>query len=159
MAGLLTPILNEIQIALRATLNTEKDVFDSTLADVRSDAIRIELPNLFAEEYPWVNIFPFNEFIPNQQSNITDNIPWGVAVTVEITGDNSEQLLKDIDVYTSAVLKSIIKHGADWTLNGKCDQLTLNTITPNAFVNEPEGGVVVGNFLQFTFDVEYNLTT
>ena len=60
MAGLLTPILEEIQTALRATMNTEKNVFDSSLANVLSASIKIELPHLFPEQYPWVNIFPFN---------------------------------------------------------------------------------------------------
>lgn len=159
MAGLLTPILNEIQTALRATLNTEKDVLDSTLADVRSAAIRIEFPNMFQEEAPWVNIFPFSEFSPDQESNITDDIPWGVVTSVIIDGDNTESLIKDVDVYTSAILKSIIKHGGDWTLNGVCDQVIVNSISPDAFFPDETSGIVIGNFIQWTFRREYNLTS
>ena len=159
MAGLFTPILNEIQTALRADLNTEKDVFDSTLDDVASGAIRIEYPQMFAEQYPWVNIFPFSEFNPDQQSNITDEIPWGVITAVEIAGENTEDLIKDIDVYTSAIIKAVIKHGGDWTLNGVCDNIILNGITPDAFEGEEQGSIVAGNFIQWTFLKEYNLTS
>ena len=160
MAGLLTPVLLEIQTALRATLNTEKNVLDSSLADVRSDAIRVEFAtSTFAEEYPWVTIFPFSEFNPNQESNITDEIPWGIVTNIDIAGENSEDLIKAVDVYTTAMMKSIIKHGADWTLNGVCDQIMLNSISPDAFEGEEDGSIVIGNFVQWTFRVEYNLTT
>jgi len=159
MAGLLTPILNEIQTALRATLNTEKDVLDNTLADVRSAAIRIEFPNMFQEEAPWVNVFPFSEFNPDQESNITDDIPWGVVTSVVIDGENTEDLIKDVDVYTSAMLKSIIKHGTDpWKLNGEAD-VFLNSISPDAFFPDETTALVIGNFIQWTFRREYNLTS
>jgi len=75
MAGLLTPILAEIQTALRATMNTEKDVLDSTLDDIVSAAIRIQYSGGIIEDDIWVNIFPWGETSPNQESNITDNIP------------------------------------------------------------------------------------
>jgi len=159
MPGLLTPILNEIQTALQATLNTEKDVLDNTLADIRSAAIRIEFPNMFQEEAPWVNIFPFGEFTPDEESNITNDIPWSVITSIVIDGDNTESLIKNVDVYTSAMLKSIIKHGADWTLNGTCDLVIPNSISPDAFFPDETGAIVIGNFIQWTFRKEYNLTS
>lgn len=162
MAGLLTPTLLEIQTALRATLNTEKDALDSSLADVASESIRIEHPRLFREQYPWVNIFPFGESEigeESEDSNKTNTIFWNIITHIEISGENTEDLLKDIDAYAWGMAKSIIKHGADWTLNGICDRLVLERITHDAFEGEEEGSIVIGNFLIWTFDKEYTLTS
>ncbi len=159
MAGLLTPILEEVQTALRATMNTEKDTLDSTLDDILSGAIRIQYPGGVIEDDIWVNIFPWGETVPNQESNITDNIPWGVVTEVLVNGDNSETLIKAADVYTSAMMKSIIKHGADWTLNGACDLLRVVLINPEEFDGQQDGEIATGNFIQWIFDREYNLTS
>ncbi len=158
MAGLLTPILEEVQTALRATLNTEKDSLDNTLDDVLSAAIRIQYPGGIMEDDVVVNIFPWGETSPNQESNITDNVPWGVVTEVLVNGDNSEDLIKAADVYTSAMMKSVIKHGADWTLSGVADLLQLVAINPERFDGRQKGEVLTGNWLQWVFDVEYNLT-
>ena len=159
MAGLLSPILDEIQTALRATLNTEKDALDSTLDDVLSTAIRIQYPGGIMEDDVVVNIFPWGETSPNQESNITDNIPWGVVTEILVNGDNSEDLIKAADVYTSAMMKSIVKHGADWTLNGTADRLVIGLINPEQFDGRQEGEIATGNFIQWEFDREYNLTS
>ncbi len=158
MAGLLTPILAEIQTALRATMNTEKDVLDSTLADVVSGAIRIQYSGGIMQDSVWVNIFPWGETSPNQESNITDDIPWGVVTEVLTNGDNSEALIKAVDVYTSAMMKSIIKHGDDWHLNGVADVFLLS-INPEKFDGRQEGEILTGTWLQWLFRKEYNLTS
>lgn len=159
MAGLLTPILAEVQTALRATLNTEKDVLDSTLADVTSTAIRIQYPGGIMEDDIWVNIFPWGETSPNQESNRTDNIPWGVVTEVQINGDNSEDLIKAVDVYTSAMMKSIIKHGDDWSLNGTADMVEIVLINPEMFDGGQDGEIRAGTFIQWQFEKEYDLTS
>jgi len=159
MAGLLTPILAEVQTALRATLNTEKDVLDSTLADVTSAAIRIQYSGGIIEDSVWVNIFPWGETSPNQESNRTDNIPWGVVTEVLVNGDNSEDLIKAADVYTSAMMKSIIKHGDDWSLNGTADMVEIVLINPETFDGRQDGEIIAGNFIQWQFEKEFDLTS
>ena len=159
MAGLLTPILEEVQTALRATMNTEKDSLDSTLDDIISAAIRIQYPGGIMEDDVWVNIFPWGETSPNQESNKTDNIPWGVVTEVLINGDNSEALIKAADVYASAMLKSIIKHGDDWSLNGTADTVQVVLINPETFDGRQKGEIAAGTFIQWVFDREYDLTS
>jgi len=159
MAGLLTPILNEVQTALRATLNTEKDVLDSTLADVASAAIRIRYPGGIVQDPVWVNIFPWGETVPNQESNRTDRIPWGVVTEVLVNGDNSEDIIKAADVYTSAMMKSIIKDGDDWSLGGTADMVEIVLINPEMFDGQQKGEIRAGNFIQWIFEREYDLTS
>ena len=159
MAGLLTPILEEVQTALRATLNTEKDALDSTLADVASAAIRIQYSGGIIEDSVWVNIFPWGETVPNQESNRTDNLPWGVVTEVLVNGDNSEDIIKAADVYTSAMMKSIIKHGDDWSLNGTCDKVEIVLINPETFDGHQDSEIIAGNFIQWIFDKEETLTS
>ena len=159
MAGLLTPILEEVQTALRATLNTEKDVLDSTQADVASAAIRIQYSGGIIEDSVWVNIFPWGETVPNQESNRTDNLSWGVVTEVLVNGDNSEGIIKAADVYTSAMMKSIIKHGDDWSLNGTADMVEIVLINPETLVGRQEGEITAGNFIQWIFEKEYDLTS
>ena len=159
MAGLLTPILEEVQTALRATLNTEKDVLDSTLADVASAAIRIRYPGGIVQDSVWVNIFPWGETVPNQESNRTDELPWGVVTEVLVNGDNSEDIIKAADVYTSAMMKSIIKHGDDWSLNGTADMVEIVLINPEMFDGQQKGEIRAGSFIQWIFEKEEDLTS
>jgi len=159
MAGLLTPILAEVQTALRATLNTEKDVLDSTLDDIASAAIRIQYPGGIIEDSVWVNIFPWGETAPNQESNRTDDFPWGVVTEVLVNGDNSEDLIKAADVYTSAMMKSIIKHGDDWSLNGTCDLVEIVLVNPETFDGRQDAEIIAGNFIQWQFRKENDLTS
>jgi len=159
MAGLLTPILAEIQTALRATMNTEKDVLDSSLEDIVSASIRIQYSGGIIEDDIWVNIFPWGETSPNQESNRTDNIPWGVVTEVQINGDNSEALIKAVDVYTSAMMKSIIKRGDDWSLGGTADKVEIVLINPEMFEGGQDGEIRAGTFIQWIFEREYDLTS
>jgi len=155
----LTPILNEVQTALRATLNTEKDVLDSSLADVTSASIRIRYPGGIIQDAIWVNIFPWGETVPNQESNITDRIPWGVVTEILVNGDNSEALIKAADVYSSAMMKSIIKTGDDWSLNGTADMVEIVLINPEMFEGRQKGQIQAGTFIQWIFEKEYTLTS
>ncbi len=157
--GLLTPILEEVQTALRATLNTEKDALDSTLDDVTSAAIRIQYSGGIMEDDVWVNIFPWGETNPNQESNATANIPWGVVTEVLVNGDNSEDLIKAVDVYASAIMKSLVKHGDDWSLNAAVDLVTIVSINPEKFDGRQEGEILGGTFIQWIFDKEETLTS
>ena len=124
-----------------------------------SAAIRIQYPGGVIEDDVWVNIFPWGETSPNQESNITDNVPWGVVTEVLVNGDNSEDLIKAADVYTSAMMKSIIKHGDYWSLGGESDLVRLISINPEKFDGRQEGEIQTGTWLQWVFDTEENLTS
>ena len=157
--ALLKPILEEIQTIFRATLNTEKDTIDSTLSDVASNNIRIEDVFTKPESYPWLKIFPGNiSPVDSETEGVTMTVDWFVVTSIFIQGNNSQDLIKNLDIYLSSMVYSLVKgQTSDWDIDGTADVLKLVEFSHEDFQGAKEGEIVRAGYLTWAIDKEYNI--
>lgn len=124
MAGLVKPILQQIQTDLVNNLNAEVDLLDATMPDIDTDLIFIFAFNDMPSGFPVVDIYPFGDaVVQSEETNVITTIPWQIATRVAVIGDTEAEASEILDNYLTAMSKTIIKQG--WGLSGEADIIRL----------------------------------
>ena len=124
MAGLVKPILQQIQTDLVNNLNAEVDLLDATMPDIDTDLILVFAFNDIPPDYPIIDIYPFGDsVVQSEETNVITIIPWQIATRVAVIGDTEAEASEILDNYLTAMSKTIIKQG--WGLSGEADIIRL----------------------------------
>lgn len=161
--GFITPILEEFQTIFRATLNTEKDLIDSTLDDVATEAIVIEDFENWAEICPMVQIWVVPSEHPLQAEDTgANNINplWDIITTCIVQADNDETLINNLDTYLTAILHSAAKGQTNaWGLDGEADFLIPQSMSfTDVFSIKDTNKITQKGGITWTVDKEYTIT-
>jgi len=124
MAGLLQPILQQMQTYFVNNLNAEIDLLDATMPDIDTDMIFVFAFNDMPPSFPIIDIYPFGDsIVQSEETNVITTVPWQVATRVAVIGDTEFDASQILDNYLTAMSKTIIKQG--WGLGGQADIIRL----------------------------------
>ncbi len=156
MAGYVRPILQKFQTLLQANLNAEKNLLDGTVPDVASASIRVNMPQSYPDDSQVVDIFEFGDsLIESEEMNAKILIPWQIATRIYAVGESEPDVHNRVDVYTTAMIKAIIKNG-DWNLGGALVSgiLRILSIGGNMGRIEDEEGVLYAKSKTILWEAE-----
>ncbi len=129
MASYLKPIIDQIKTTLVSTLNTKKDLIDSTVADIEDDFILPFIQSTMPPGFPLVEIFPFGgSAIDSEETAKLANFFFTIATRITVTGGTELAAMELLDVYMTSMTQSIISGvSASWHLDGKADVIRLTS--------------------------------
>ena len=161
--GFINPILEMFQTIFRATLNTEKDLIDNTLGDVASQAIVIEDFQNWTELCPMIQIWvvPSENPIQAQDTEANNINPlWNIITTCIVQADTDATLIKNLDIYLTAMLYSAVKGQSNaWGLDGEADFLIPESMFfTDTFSIEETNKITQKGGITWIVDKEYTVT-
>lgn len=163
MAGFVLPILQKFQTLLRANLNAEKDLLDSTVRDIASASIRVNTPLTMPDDDLVLDIFEFGDSaVESEEMNAKVLIPWQVAGRIYAVGEDETDVNNMVDVYTTAMMKAVVKNGS-WNLGGTLTSgiMRILTVGSNIGRRDDEGVVLYAKTKTVLFEAEgeYDLSS
>lgn len=127
MASYLKPIIDQVKTTFVASLNTKKDLIDSTVEDVQDDFILPFIQSSMPPGFPLIEIFPFGGSpVDSEEMNVLATFNFIVATRITVTGGTELAAMELLDIYMTAMTQSLISGvSASWHLDGVADVIRL----------------------------------
>lgn len=127
MASYLKPIIDQVKTTFVASLNTKKDLIDSTVEDVQDDFILPFIQSSVPPGFPLIEIFPFGGSpVESEEMNKLALFNFVVATRITTAGGTELAAMELLDVYMTAMTQSLISGvSASWHLDGVADVIRL----------------------------------